>query len=477
MRRLQALVLRTGTGPLGPIWRALYAALVWSIAACLRRGRPDTTVYVGGSLGFGEPVPGLSDVDVIAVCAGDARPIRDRWRRVVRCVPLLHRVAADVFVYSEEELRRAAAPCSISPETFVRHDDVHDAAGLAVRPGPFGATREWRRLAGPERRPVLTHDAQSRRLAAWLELQFWWRFAFEAAADSAAPTVPFLCVKLIAEPARLWLWLEHDQALFRRRDVLREASAALPQEREAYALALALQRDLPRGPRPPLAQALASLTRQSALLAGLMDRAAGAAGADPVRLIGVDAGPPVLADWRALVAPSGAGERFQVAHDDLADPAALARLGALTTGPAPALHAAPLLVRPAAERPRAKLRAVQCAATDPVSFALLAGEAEARFPRLPGWSARDWARRAVAEHRTWLCHPGATRLNGYGWLQLPPERERLITAARAALFEQSIDRGEPELRLTTEAVGDGIGADLRDERSLRDAVLGLPAYR
>ena len=224
--------------------------------------------------------------------------------------------------------------------------------GLTVRPGPFGATAEWRLFAGPERRAPRSGDEQSRRIAAWLELQFWWRFAFQAAADPAAPTVPFLCVKLIAEPARLWLWLVHGRALFARREVLRAATAELPDEREALTLALDLQRDLPRRPEPPLALALASFARQSARLAALMNDAAAAAGAMPVRLAGIEAGPPPLADWRALVAPSRAEERFLVVAGDPARAEDLARLGVAGAGPPPALHAPPLLVRPA-ERPRA----------------------------------------------------------------------------------------------------------------------------
>jgi hypothetical protein len=478
MRRLQELVMRTAAGPLRPLWLAGYGALARAIAAFLRRADASATIYLGGSFGHGEPVVGLSDLDVIAVSARDPGAIRRRWRALVRRVPLLARVAADVFVYSEEELRRAAgAPCMTSTETFHRRDDVHDEAGLTVRPGPFGATREWRLLCGPERRAEATADAQSRRLAAWLELQFWWRFAFRAAADPAAPETPFLCVKLIAEPARLWLWLARGRAVFARGEVLREAIAAIPGEREAFELANELRRGLTRCPDPPLAAALASFTRQSAMLAALMNDAADAADGRAVRLAGIGSGPPPLMDWRALVAPSRTHEQFRLVDGDPGDPEALSRLGVATTGPSPALHAAPLLVRPAVEPARAKLRAVQCAATDPVSFALVAGRDAARFAELPGWSAADWARRAVAEHRVWLQGPGPARLNGHAWLGAAPARERLITAARAALFHESLERDDPELVLPARLVAERLEAELDDVTALERAVGSLPAYR
>jgi hypothetical protein len=479
MQRLQEVVLRTSTGPLRPLWKACYAALERVITACLRRASPQTTVYLGGSFGFGEPVYGLSDLDVIAVSPGHPAAIRLRWGRLVKLVPPLGHVARDVFVYGEDELRRAAAaPCMSSRETFLRRDDLHDEAGLTVRPGPFGATREWRLVAGPERRPPAAPDAQSRRLATWLELQFWWRFAFQAAARPDAPNVPFLCMKLIAEPARLWLWLVHDRALFARRDVLREAIVSLPAEREAYELALELEGTLPSCPAPPLGAALASFTRQSTLIAALMDDAARAAGERAVHLVGAGARPFPLLDWRALVAPALSAERFDVVDGHPADAAALARLAGTAVEPAPALHAGPLMVRPALEPGRAKLRAVQCAATDPVSFALVRGHTEARFPQAAGWSASDWARRAVEEHRVWLECGTSARLNGHGWLGAPAVTpHRMVAAARAALFLESIEGGEPELMLSADAVASRLDADPTDGAALRRAVEGLPAYR
>jgi hypothetical protein len=478
MRRLQAAVLRTSGGPLRPLWRGCYTLAAWAVALCLRGLRPGTTVYLGGSLGFGEPVYGLSDVDVIAVTAGDPEPVRRRWRRTAAAIPPLARVAADTFVYGEQELlRAAAAPCQASPETFLRRDGFHDEAGLTVRPGPFGATREWRRLAGRERRPSgHADDGQARRLAAWLELQFWWRFAFRAALRPREPETAFLCVKLIAEPARLWLWLTENRAVFARREVLRAAGGALTQEREAFQLALELEQRLPERPRPPLAAALASLTRQSQALAALMDDAASSAGHESVRLTGAGPSPFALLDWRALVAPA-APARFVIAAGAPADTSALARAAQAQDDPATALRSDGLLVRPTAASASAKLRAVQCAATDPVSFALAGGAAEARFPGLPGWSISSWAQRAVAEHRIWMRAPARATLNGHAWLGAPAAKARLIGAARAALLQASIAAGEPELLLSDDLVAERLGAHVDEPAALRQAVERLEAYR
>jgi hypothetical protein len=487
MRRLQHAVLRTSAGPLRPLWRAGYAATIRLIASWLRRSDARSAVYVGGSLGFGEPVYGLSDLDVIVVTPGNAAALRHR-RDLARRIPLLRHLLTDAFVYTDEELRRAtAAACPMSPETFLRRDQLHDEAGLTVRPGPFGPTREWRLIAGLERRHMTPlEDTQARRLAAWLDLQFWWRFAFRAAQRPYALDVPFLCVKLIAEPARLWLWLVRGRMLFARSEVLHAAIDELPSEREAFELALALARDLPRGPSAPLALALAAFTRQSAMLATVLGQAADAAGYESVALTGAPAGTAALplVDWRALVVPAAGPEHFALVAGDPADAPTLARLGRSAAGAAPALRNGPLLVRPADEPERAKLRAVQCAATDPVSFALAGARSQARFPRLAGWSARDWARRAVAEHRVWLSAPDA-RLNGHTWIAPPPPpggsghatRNRLLSAARAGLFLESVERGEPELLLALDAAADRLGVEPEDIGGLRRAVARMSAYR
>jgi hypothetical protein len=107
--------------------------------------------------------------------------------------------------------------------------------------------------------------------------------------------------------------------------------------------------------------------------------------------------------------------------------------------------------------------------TDPVTTALLSDATVARFPELNGWSARDSALRAVAEHGAWL----ALRST-----QAESERKvlgRLFTAARAALFLESVDAGEPELALSAAVVachfrdarGDSSGIALEAFEALR----------
>jgi hypothetical protein len=170
---------------------------------------------------------------------------------------------------------------------------------------------------------------------------------------------------------------------------------------------------------------------------------------------------------------------------DPADPEALARFAAAGEEPQPTLRAPGLHVRPSLDARRTKLRAVQCASTDPVSFALAEGCGDTAFPELAGWSAADWAGRAVAEHRFWLDGMTPAYANGYEWIDAPPApdvngvvtRNRLLAAARAALFQESLEDGDPTLLLSADAVADRLGVEGDDVRAVRRAVFELRAYR
>ena len=97
-------MVRTERGPLRPVWALAHEALARGAAAYLRGGDSGTSAYVRGSLGTGEPIYGLSDVDLsssaptrgrrraLAPPAGPARALLDRptstartsWRTVAR---------------------------------------------------------------------------------------------------------------------------------------------------------------------------------------------------------------------------------------------------------------------------------------------------------------------------------------------------------------------------------------------------------
>jgi hypothetical protein len=358
-------------------------------------------------------------------------------------------------------------------------------------------------------------DADYRRLASWLELQFWWRYAFTACVDPRGPRLPYLCVKLVAEPARIWLWLAHGEQLFSRTEALNRALRRLPEEEDTFRRALELHRALSTSPQPPLAEMLPHLVRLSSLIAGELCRQLEPAGATEVQLVGaagealtdgrltpLNGAPRLpLVDWRARTVPPLPDEVFSLSGADPGDPSALAAAAATERmGEYPVLRAEKLLILPAARAKgrshgsepqhgsarlhRVTLRGIQCPPTDPVSFALADGKRAALFPNTPGWSARDSALRAVAEHAAWLAG-GRIDGNVRGWVvaqteATPPSAValgRLFTAARAGLFLDSLP-GRPELALTVRAVASMLaGRDRAPAAIVDDAVSTYAAWR
>jgi hypothetical protein len=320
-------------------------------------------------------------------------------------------------------------------------------------------------VAGPDRRLVdRVLDAQRRRIAAWLELQFLWRLAVELCLNRGRPGAASMCVKLVAEPARIWMWLSQGRRTGGREDTLTSALAHMPDEAPALERALHVQRSLERSPEPPLAESLRVFVRLSSRIAAHIEAELEGAGATEVRLAGGEPvalphggweptepwsapAPPLLplADWRAIACPAMPDETFAPVAGDPGDPGQLTRAALLMEkGPYVTLPAERLLVRPF-HGGRARLRAVHCRVTDPVSFALLEGLTSASFPDVAGWSARDTARRGVAEHAAWL--------SGHSVPAEPSGAHvgMLLTAARAALLLQSLEEGHPELALTAQA--------------------------
>jgi predicted nucleotidyltransferase len=524
----------------------LYAVLARAAAIYLRRGRREAAVYADRGQASGDLIPGLSDIDLVAVVPDDPtgglqehRRLKRRWERARRLIPLVAgRLFGDMAIYEEGELRSAVDASMLTsglrdgdPGTWSAvlfgTDPPHDESQLRLRPGLAPPTAAWRLISGPEiRPPIPARGRHDLRIAAWLELQWWWRTAFGAIADPARPWTSYSCVKMVSEPARIWLGLADQPTDGSRAETLDRAAEHLPEMAGPISEAQDLLRALPRSPEPPLRRFLGHLISFSELIAEQLVaevdhedftsvRLAGEPGElmlpgrpDPVGLL------PLL-DWRALVAPSLPDEALRLSPELTPE-----RVidGASVRSPAvyPALRDGQLIALPVSDVwRRGILRAVQMPLTDPVSFAQADGAETAEFPEVDGWSARDWAGRAVGEHTAWLARYPADQLGAptaREWLDgeasaaAPATRAvaKLLTAARAALFHESLRVGRPELPLTVAATcarlgeiagaeGESVAGEARDAYRaarvdgeadaaedvflpLRAVVLGLPAY-
>jgi predicted nucleotidyltransferase len=510
----QRLVLRTARGPLRPVWLGAFERLIRLVSREVTAGEPDVSVYVRGGFGTGDVVPGLSDVDLVVVVAEDpAGPrvahdrVRARYDRLRARVPLAGRIVGHFFVFEERDLAAAAGTTALTVgldeegepasdrAAYFGPAPVADEIGLLERPGLYGSTADWRLVQGRDRRPpARPRSEQDERIAAWLELQSWWRWAFDAVLAPDRPHVAYLCLKLVAEPCRIWLWLARRERYDHRRDALLRAAELVPAEAGTIRFALGLGDALPHSPRPPLRESLAALTRLSTLVVAELAEQTRPAGTDEVRLVGhrplagpvtarSDPGLLPLADWRACVLPRLLDETFRVADGEPSDPAAM-HAAARHAATYDALRSGDLLVLPTASLwQRGLLRAVQCPLTDPVSFALADGAAIARFPRVAGWSIEDLARRAVTEHRAWLHGGGSAHRSVRLWLDGPPRRGEqpartialLLSAARAALLLESARHGRATLAVTAGGIAELLAG--RGEAAAVIAREALDAYR
>jgi GT2 family glycosyltransferase/predicted nucleotidyltransferase len=502
---LRLVVLRSERTALRPLWRLVHAAALRVTLRVLRARGTEAAVYLKGSFAFDEPVYGLSDIDVIAVVPDNRTEpganrvaLKQRWARVGRLLPPLGLLMQHFWVYEESELRRVAAETRYTERLTAAPGPMHDDMGLLDHPPLSGASRDWRLVAGIDRRtPDRLPDTQTRRLTGWLELQFLWRLAYHATARPGAAHVRYLCVKLLADTTRVWLWITRAEHVPRRRDALTRGLALLPAEEEALREALRLQREPNRPPGDALDRLLPAFVRLTSLIAAEIGAGIADDGFTDVRLVAGDerelalvasARPRVqrmlpdvssprlnpLVDWRSLASRSLPDEAFVLFPGDPDNLKPIKRAAdEMVAGLHPALRTDGLLLFPA--RMLDELRTAQCEATDPVSFAVADGRTTARFPRVRGWSARDWAVSSVAEHGAWL----AARP------QLPDPRPdcesmleqlgRLLTAARAALFLESLDEGAPELALPVAAVAATLGARGHDPAGVAEEAVA--AYR
>jgi hypothetical protein len=512
---IHRLVLRTGRTRLRWVWTLAYRAMARVLVAYVSRGERRAAVYIRGSAFEKDFLPGVSDVDTTIVFADNpARPgasgdlARLRWERLSRAVPAVNLVLDGPMVFAEGDLRELAGttalthglevPAGSRPNRagyFGRHANF-DWLRKLERPGLYGSTADWRHMRGPDRRPpAAARDAQLRLIAAWLELVYLWRWTFPLCLEPERPGSAALCVKLIVEPARIWLWLAYGERLSHQEDVLRRALLRIPDEERSILAALALRRSLPRRPPAPVAETLPALVRLSARIAAFIGAQVASEGVTEVgvghprtaELItpgltrsstdgverGRESGLLPLVDWRALSCPQLPDESFAPLDGEPCDASLVAALArSWDLGPYPSLHTDGLMLLPAGPWWRTRLRAIQCPVTDPVSFALTRGEPVARFANARGWSARDTARRAVAEHDAWLRgQPGnwtiRTSIDGAGG-----ELGMLFTAVRAVLFLESIAESEPQLPLTVAETARSIATRSPAEATLAEEALG-----
>jgi hypothetical protein len=431
---LGRLAMRTERGPLRPAWRLGYATALRGMARLLRASAGDA-VYLRGSVAEDDHVFGLSDLDLYAVVTDRPR-IEARLRRFERVAPTLAKFA-HASVYDDVELRDSASSTLLTSPGAI-FDDPRHHYGLRSRPGAGEPLARWRRIAGPERRPRLpARDRDAQLVAAWLELQCWWRHAVWACHSDDPTLGTSVCLKAVAEPIRTWLWLFDGDVPASRTAALERAADVLPDDAEMAQFALDLRARLAHESRAPFDVVLPWLVGFTARLARRIAAEAGTA--TEVRLVG---DPRSLVDWRALAL--GRFERLELCDGDPGSAADLRRCAALERpGVVPALRSDDVLVEPSPDMdsrpfPRGTLRSVQCALTDPVTFALLDGRDTATFSTVRGWRAEDWARRARDEARARA--------------RKPASREERLAAARAELFAESLEKGLPTLLLDADAV-------------------------
>jgi hypothetical protein len=499
-RALQRHAIRTGSGPLRPVWAATHRCVIWAVAKWVSADLRDSRTYLKGGFGFGEPVYGLSDVDMIIVIDGDPRSpgktrgrLLERWRRLTVRFPTL----TDLFqlwVYEEADLRRLDGATYLSFErsgldderpsapAFLGRRAPSDPMALLDRPGLYGPRRDWRRLGSPRRPPAPISDLSAQTMFAWLELRFLWTHAFLTVVDPTRDSAAYTCQKLVADSARILLWLRFGERIFDREETLRRALQRMPEEARALRQAIDLGRRLPHHPSPPIEDALPFLVRTSSTIAEHLASTADRTSATKVRLAwdkphrlllsdeaitrastlvtgGHRPALVPLADWRARAVPQMLDPALAVVPGDPGDPQRLRELAqANHIGLFPALRTNGILVLPTSDVwDHGRLRGIEWAGSDPVSMALINGSATASFPDLSGWSARDCARRALDEHRGWLeLGTGAGGrlpywIKGDTWPEVI-ELAGLFTAARAAMFADSLEAGDPELQLTAATI-------------------------
>lgn len=478
---LQPLAVATSRGPLRVLGALAYRAAARATAAWLGR-REAVGVYLRGSCTGPDVVYGLSDLDLAVVAEDEevAERVRKRWTRLRKDLEPLGSPVECHYVESRATVEAACA-ASVFTHGLDRAAPGAGSAPMQERPCLDGEVAGWRRLWGRDLRPANArrrHAELERPSVVWLELQFWWRHAFVVASHPPDAWLGLSCVKLVAEPLRALLWLEDGDRRGTRAGVLEEARRRVPEQERAIAHALDLWRRLAASPVPDTGLVVRSLAEVSALVARRIEEVADGRGYDVVALEGLTADRPLdvvpegkalpLVDWRARTLSTIPDPVFVPVPGDAADASRVTEVAAAARRPVyPALrHGERLMTLPTTDAVAARQRGAQCPVSDPVSFAVASGRDQATFPDLPGWSARDAARRAVDEHAIRLPRTdvyATSRGEGVA---------RLFAAGRAALMAHSCASGAAALPLTATTTARALVEEGGADRATVDEALG-----
>ena len=450
--RLRDWMRASGNGPLRFVWKASYAGLRAAMTWGLRAAAPGSTIFARGTFGEGRPLYGYSDLDLVAVApdAERAQLLRRRVGRVLRRLPVT-RHAVDVAVTTRAELERNSTipfVCQQAPARTPAAAQLPRGFGISF----IGRTRPWRRLGGRRMADLGPVPREFRLQWIWAEAQFRWKHVVRSVLGSGDPLqAAHVASGALMGLAQAMAWAESGDEPTPLEQAV--AAAITPAPEHAAALRAALDHCSGHLPPEPLVvlPAMAALTH---VIAGRIDSATTETTA--VRLIGAidaDAEAPLL-DWRSLPFPSDDRETLSARADSLANLRSLQASATRDTNERTALLDGRVLLMPIqpgslADRFSSQawvMRSVQCAVSDPVSWALARGESTAMFGDLAGWSLSDWAGRAAAEL--------ALRLEerAFSDADLRRQRARLTAAARLLALRESMAEGRPELRVSTDAV-------------------------
>ena len=426
-------------------------------------------------------MPGLSDIDLFVVCDPDpgspgsaARRIHERHERLTTGSRAAELLIDRPLVVERDELRDVIGANTLTyglPETghrgsrtTVYAEGSHrvDHVRMTELPGLYGTTTTWRHLRGRRlqiNEPPRTVEAT--RLAAWLDLVFWWRVAIAACRGNFGPRGGYTSAKLIAEPARIWLLLTHGEEYPQRAKALERALECLPEEEQVLRLALDLHRSAINLPPMHLDEIIPGLARFSDRIATIIGDAVVADGVTEAALDGdpweltptwdgalpPQPGAAALCDWRGIVASPLGDEWFAEADGSATEPEAVARAaGRQDEGEYFMLRTASLMVFPGPTWERTRRRGVMSPASEPVIFALDAKKARAEFPNHPGLSLADITRRAVAERKAWLATAGRE-----------PTLTELLLTARVGLIRETFLEGTTHIPVTLSAIARSLG--------------------